>query len=264
MAPEADVGPNGVTLFWVSRVQLGFLGVSQHGSGVSPTVPTPQPLKLEPAYPLAVAARILGTNPSTLRAWFHGRTYQTKAGKHRAAPVMAATQIAGAPLSFIDLVEAHMLLAIRRGYGIPLKRLRDAMDYLREDGGNLLFLAHRDFKHDRQHLYVDRDDFLVSLSERGQHVEPRVIQDGLKQIVYGEDGYADRFFPLVNGQEQKTIMLAPNIGFGRPVLAKLGVSAEAVAARFRAGEHLRDLAADYGATPEEIEDALRWSNRRAA
>jgi uncharacterized protein (DUF433 family) len=240
------------------------LKTKSHFAGVPPTVTPPQQLKLEPAYPLAVAARILGTNPSTLRAWFHGRTYLTKAGKHRAAPVMAATQKIGAPLSFIDLVEAHMLLAIRRGYGIPLKRLRDAMEYLRRDGGDLLFLAHRDFKHDKQHLYVDRDDYLVSLSERGQHVEPHIIQDGLKQIVYGEDGYADRFFPLVNGLEQRTIMLTPSIGFGRPVLAKLGVSAEAVATRFRAGEHLAELAADYGATPEEIEDAIRWSDRRAA
>ncbi len=224
----------------------------------------PQPLKLEPAYSLAMAARVLGTNPSTLRAWFHGRSYSTKTGHRRAAPVKAATQDMGAPFSFIELVEAHMLLAIHRGYGIPLKRLRAAIDYLREQGGDLLFLAHRDFKHDRQHLYVTRDDYLVSLSERGQYVEPRVIQDGLRQIVYGEDGYADRFFPLVNGQEQTSVMLAPSIGFGRPVLAKLGLSVEAVAARFRAGEHLRDLAADYGATPEEIEDALRWSDRRAA
>lgn len=224
----------------------------------------PQTLKLQPAYPLAVAARILGTNPSTLRAWFHGRQYLTKGGRRHLAPVVAATQEAGAPLSFIDLVEAHMLLAIRRGYGIPLKRLRDAMEYLRKDGGDLLFLAHRDFKHDRQHLYVARDKYLVSLSERGQHVEPSVIQDGLKQIVYGEDGYAERFFPLVKGAEQKTIMVAPNIGFGRPVLARLGVSAEAVAERFRAGEHLPDLAEDYGATMEEIEDAIRWSDRRAA
>ena len=229
-----------------------------------PTAISPQALKLEPAYPLAVAARILGTNPTTLRAWFHGRSYVTKAGKRHAAPVMAATQNIGAPLSFIDLVEAHMLLAIRRGYGIPLKRLRDAMEYLRRDGGDLLFLAHREFRHDRQHLYLNRDDYLVSLSERGQHVEPKIIQEGLRQIVYGDDGYADRFFPLVNGQEQKAIMLSPSIGFGRPVLAKLGVSAEAVAARFHAGEHLRDLAADYGATPEEIEDAIRWTDRRAA
>jgi uncharacterized protein (DUF433 family) len=231
---------------------------------IVPNLPEPLPLKLHPACPLATAARILGTNPSTLRAWFHGRNYPTKAGRRHAAPVMDATQKAGAPLSFIDLLEAYMLLAIRRGYGIPLRRLRDAMDYLRTSGGNLLFLAHRDFKHDNQHLNVTGDKYLVLLSERGQHVEPEIIREGLRQLMYGEDGYADRFFPLFNGQEQKTIMLSPGIGFGRPVLAKLGVSAEAVAERFRAGEHLAELAADYGATPGEIEDAIRWSDRRVA
>jgi hypothetical protein len=164
-------------------------------------------MKLQPAYPLAEAARILGTNPSTLRAWFHGRDYPTKGGRRRSAPVVQATQSMGSPLSFIDLIEAHMLLAIRKGYGIPTKRLRTAMEYLREKGGNLLFLAHENFRHDRQHLYVRQDDYLLSLSENGQHVNRHVITEGLKQIVHGEDGFADQFFPLIKGHEQKTIML---------------------------------------------------------
>lgn len=224
----------------------------------------PNPIKLQPAYPLAEAARLLGTNPSTLRSWFHGRDYGTKTGRRRSAPVMQATQKAGAPLSFIDLVEAHMLLLIRKGYGIPLKRLRDAMEYLREKQGDLQFLAHENFKHDGQHLYVRHDDFLLSLSERGQHVEGRIIEDGLKQIAYGEDGYADRFFPRVNGVEQKTVMLAPAVGFGQPALARLGVGVKAISRRFEAGEHIAALAEDYGATEVEIEEAIRWATRHAA
>lgn len=157
-----------------------------------------------------------------------------------------------------------MLLAIRKGYGIPLKRLRDAMEYLRGEGGNLLFLAHENFKHDRQHLYIKQDNYLLSLSERGQHVNRHVIMDGLNQIVHGEDGYADRFFPLIKGQEQKTIILSPTVGFGRPVLARRGVSVQAIARRFEAGEHMADLATDYGVKPEEIEDAIRWATRYAA
>lgn len=224
----------------------------------------PDSIKLQPAYPLAEAARILGANPSTLRAWLHGRGYTTKGGARRSVPVLQATHQPGAPLSFIDLVEAHMLMAIRKGYGIPLKNLRAAMDYLREQGGDLLFLAHQNFKHDCKHLYVKQDDRLVSLSERGQQVHPGVIADGLKQIAYGEDGYADRLFPRLNNQDQKTIMLAPTVGFGRPTLARLGVSVKAIATRFEAGEHLNDLAADYGATVAEIEDAIRWTTRHAA
>lgn len=244
------------------RLTLGFFAWDDFSAQVTKRVPNP--IKLQPAYPLAEAARILGTNPSTLRAWLHGRDYSTKGGPRRSVPVLHATHRPGAPLSFIDLVEAHMLLAIRKGYGIPLKNMRAAMDYLREQGGDLLFLAHQNFKHDCRHLYVKQDDRLLSLSERGQQVHPGVIADGLKQIIYGEDGYADRLFPRLKNQEQKTIMLAPTIGFGRPTLARLGVSVGAIAERFEAGEPMVDLAADYGATVSEIEDAIRWTTRHAA
>jgi uncharacterized protein (DUF433 family) len=47
-------------------------------------------------------------------------------------------------------------------------------------------------------------------------------------------------------------------------LARLGVSVVAIANRFEAGEHVNDLAADYGATVAEIEDAIRWTTRHAA
>ncbi len=155
-----------------------------------------------------------------------------------------------------------MLLAIRRGYGIPLKRLRDAIDYLKEKGGDLLFLAHSSFKHDRQHLYVKKDKYLVSLSEKGQHVEPEIICEGLKHLMYGEDGYANRFYPPWNRREQKAIFLDPSVSFGRPTLASIHVSVEAVTARFAAGEHIQDLAEDYGTNPEQIENAIRWINRQ--
>jgi uncharacterized protein (DUF433 family) len=224
----------------------------------------PDPLKMQSAYPLAEAARILETNPSTLRTWFRGRSYPTSNGRKHAPPVIKATQEVGSPLSFIDLVEAHMLLAIRRGYGIPLKRLRKAMDYLKGSGGDLLFLAHSSFRHDRQHLYVKKDECLVSLSEDGQHVEPEIICEGIKQLMYGEDGYANRFYPPRNKREQKAIFLDPSVSFGRPTLADIHVSVDAVVARFAAGEHIQDLAEDYGTTPEQIENAIRWTNPQHA
>lgn len=222
------------------------------------TAPTEN--KLLPAYPLAEAARLLDASPATLRAWFHGRTYSIASGKKVSPAVIDACHPSGTPLSFMDLVEAHMLLAIRRGYGIPLNRFRHAMDYLREKGGDLMFLAHRDFYHDRQHLYLQLNEHLVSLSERGQHVQRAVIEDGLKQIEYGADGYADRFYPRLGEKFQQNIVLDPNLAFGRPSLARLGVSAEAVVERFNAGETIDDLAKDYAARREEIEDALRWVN----
>jgi uncharacterized protein (DUF433 family) len=160
-------------------------------------------------------------------------------------------------LTFLDLVEAHMLNLVRKGYGIPMKNFRAAMEYLREIGGDSHFLAHKDFVHDKRHLYLKADKRLISLSERGQHINTVVISDGLHQLMYGEDGYADRFFPMIGGKQQQAVMISPAIGYGQPALTRLGVNIAAIASRFDAGENLADLASDYGATSEELEEALR-------
>lgn len=52
-------------------------------------------------------------------------------------------------------------------------------------------------------------------------------------------------------------MLDPRVSFGRPVLARLGVSA-VIVDRINAGEGADDLVKDYGATSEEIMDALAY------
>jgi len=223
----------------------------------------PANIKLLPAYPLAEAARFLGARPTTLSAWFHGRHYTASGNKRFAAAVLPATQCQGQPISFLDLVEAHVLLAIRKGYGIPLQRFRAAMDHLREISDDLHFLAHRDFYHDRRDLFLKIDDKLVSLSERGQLVDRELIAKGLKQLIYGNDGYADQFFPRFGEARQETIVLNPTINFGKPCLARLGVGADAIAARFVAGEKISDLARDYGATPDEVEETIRWHERLA-
>lgn len=220
----------------------------------------PIPDKLLPAYPLAQVARIVGCNAGTLRTWMRGRNYVSGGKKRRTSPMFGNSSHPRAALTFLDLVEAHMLHLVRKGYGIPMKNFRAAMEYLRGIGGDTHFLAHQDFVHDKKHLYLKADRKLISLSERGQHVNTVVISDGLKQLMYGEDGYADRFFPLIGGKQQQVVMINPVIGYGQPTITRLGVNISAISSRFEAGEHLADLASDYGATNEELEEALR-SNR---
>jgi uncharacterized protein (DUF433 family) len=164
----------------------------------------------------------------------------------------------GEPLTFLDMVEAHILVVLRKGYRIPMKNYRAAIDELRKMGEGIHFIAHKDFVYDKKHLYIKAEKYLISLSERGQHVDRDIISEGLKQLMYGEDGYVDRFYPKIDGKLQETVMITPTIGYGQPTIARLGVNTEAIAARFFAGEHMPDLEADYGATQAEIEDALRW------
>lgn len=53
-------------------------------------------------------------------------------------------------------------------------------------------------------------------------------------------------------------MLDPQVSFGRPVLARLGVSTAVIVDRINAGEDKAELSKDYGATDEEIMDVLAY------
>ena len=228
-------------------------------------MPTGQPseIKLLPAYSIAAAARFVDSSTSTLRAWFRGRSYKV-GGKSRHTSPILPTSTQGNPISFIDLIEAHVLTLVRREYGIPMKNVKAAAETLQKLKGSLRFLAHEDFYADQKHLFLKIDDQLVSLSERGQHVDQQIISKGLQQLNYGEDGFASRFYPAFRGVEQKDVFLDPEINFGRPCLAELGVSANVMADRFFAGETIANLAIDYGATRQQVETALRWHDLQAA
>ncbi len=239
------------------RTHTGNGGRMKHTNGKNMSKATPLPDKLLPVYPLAQVARIVGCNEGTLRTWMRGRSYVYGGKKYRSKPMFGDSSNPRAALTFLDLIETHMLHLVRKGYGIPMRNFRAAMDYLREIDGDTHFLAHKDFVHDKRHFYLKDDQRLISLSERGQHVNTTIISDGLKQLMYGEDGYADRFFPLIGGKRQQSVMINPVIGFGQPTLMRLGVNISAISSRFDAGERLADLSSDYGATAEELEDALR-------
>lgn len=225
---------------------------------------TPEELKIVPAYRLAEAARYLGASPSTLGGWFRGRNYKSGGQKRRTTPVLGQHGQQTDALSFLDLVEAHLLQAIRRGFHIPLNRFRKAMEYLREIYPDLHYLAHKDFCCDRRDLFLKVEDRLVSLSERGQIVSEKIIEEGLKRLDYGTDGFASRLFLPTPHTERRTIAIDPSIGFGRPMIARLGIKAEVIGERFAAGEGVEAIASDYGAKTIEIEDALRWFKRLAA
>jgi uncharacterized protein (DUF433 family) len=58
--------------------------------------------------------------------------------------------------------------------------------------------------------------------------------------------------------EPKTIEINPMIGFGKPVIAGTEISTAIIASRCNARESIAALAEEYGRTPQEIEEAIRW------
>ena len=59
------------------------------------------------------------------------------------------------------------------------------------------------------------------------------------------------------GEQPRTVVIDPQVSFGRPVMAGTGIATAVLAERFRAGDQPPELRKDYGASEEAIWDAIR-------
>ena len=89
----------------------------------------------EPAYPLAEAARYLKVAPATLRSWVAGRPYPTGRGVRQFPPLIRPAGRTPPVLSFWNLIEAHVLRALRTDHGVSVKDVRTALRYAQGELG---------------------------------------------------------------------------------------------------------------------------------
>jgi len=75
-----------------------------------------------PIYSTVEAAHDLRIPENTIRSWVYGRNYRTRRGDRRTQPVVAPADPRGT-LSFVNLVELHVLGAIRRQHQVDMKNV---------------------------------------------------------------------------------------------------------------------------------------------
>ena len=218
---------------------------------------TGRDLREVPAYSIVEAAGYLRLPKSTLRAWLLGqqsfRSVIEIADRHRRQ------------LSFINLVEAFVLSAIRREHSIPLPKVRKAVDYLRRSFNTRRPLADEQFATDGVHLFVEKFGALIGATQAGQIQMRDIILDRLKYIRRDPKGVPEKIilFPARGAAAKGDVVIDPRISFGRPVLDGFGVRTAVLAERFHAGDSIEALAHDYGVPSEAIENALRCEPRAA-
>lgn len=232
------------------------------------TAVVPSKLKLLPAYGIGEAASILGLSPSTLRSWTIGRSFPTKEGNRESKPLLTVHDDRYSALSFIDMAEAWVIATVVRGFGIPIRKVRRAVQYLHQCGNSDLggFLAHESFYCDRKDLFLIMEQArLVSLTERGQIVGRELVEDGLSQLKFRDpDGFASRLLLRTAPDRPPTVMVDPRINFGQPTLAEYGIITRVLVDRVKAGEDEKVVAADFGVPPSAITEARLWHGRLAA
>jgi uncharacterized protein (DUF433 family) len=213
-----------------------------------------------PAYSIPEAAHYLRIPPSTLRAWVVGQPYATEGGRRFFRPVITPADRELRLLSFVNLVEGHVLDAIRREHEISLQRVRKALAYLAREFGSSHPLADQRFETDGVDLFIRVYGEPLNVSRAGQFAIREVVEGYLRRIERDEGGLAARLYPFTRkrtADEPRLIVIDPRVGFGRPVLTGSGIATAVIAERYKAGESIDELAEDYGRQRLDIEEAIR-------
>ena len=216
-----------------------------------------------PAYGLTEAARYLHIPAATLRSWLVGRTYPRQDGLSSFEPLIKATGTGTLRLSFVNLVEAHVLRALRTQHGIPISHVRQALDYAERELGIQRLLLSKELLTSAGELFLEHYGQLINLSRSGQLAIKKVLEAHLRRVERDDRSIPIRLYPFLSTEAEdgrRPVVIDPQVSFGRPMLAGAGVTTAAIAQRIDAGESVADLALDYGITPEQVEEAVVFEN----
>ena len=217
-----------------------------------------------PAYSVAEVAHYLNIPEATTRYWVTG---------HYSNPALIeAPKSIPTALSFFNLVELHVLAAIRRKYKVTMPKVRRAIDYLRENTQNESDKRHplisKQLQTNGLDLFIEQYGKLINITRDGQLAMREIIETALSRIERDLHGIPIKLYPFtrtaIDNNAPTMIVIDPTLSAGRPVIAGTGLATEVIAERYKAGEGVAELAKDYDRRKAEIEEAIRCELRAAA
>jgi uncharacterized protein (DUF433 family) len=214
------------------------------------------PILEAPAYSCAEAASYARVPYQTLRYWAVGRP--------GVPPLINLPESEPVSLSFLNLLECHVLHALRTKYEMQIKAVRRALETLNHLYPSKHPLLESTLRTDRINLFWDNAGELIDLSHGGQAAMREVLLKYIQRIAINESGIP-KLYPFVHkesSEEPRIVSIVPTIAFGRSVIDGTGISTAVIASRFYARESVEDLAEEYGRTQREIQEAVIWESTR--
>ena len=227
-----------------------------------------------PLYTLAEAADLVAVPPNTFRNWALGYTYPGRAGQPSRSSSLI--QLAGLPgggkpsVPFIGLAEGYMLSAFTKA-GVPMQRIRPAIEWLRENLGLDNVLASERLYTDGAEVLYDygrkSDDpadaeavGMLVVARNQQGVFRSIIERHLKAVSY-RNGFANLIH--LPGYHRADVVVSPGINHGAPTLGRARVRVADVLNRVAAGESPRQVAEDYELELVEVNDVVHRTRQAA-
>ncbi len=143
-------------------------------------------LRDRPSYPLAEAARYLKVPAATVRSWAFGRDYPTSEGPKRFPAIITPASKRPPTLSFWNLIEAHVLRALRTEHGVPVKAVRKALAVAEAQFDIKRLLLSRELLAGAGQVFLKRYGDLMELTASGQMTMKIMLKAHLKRIEWDE------------------------------------------------------------------------------
>lgn len=212
-------------------------------------------LRYEPLYSLTEVSRYARVQAATLRLWMKRDGIVTPPARDNLAPI-----------SFINLIETHVLVALRRTHQVPMQRIRSAVEWLRDYYKTDHPLAELDLETDGRDLFIRELGLPINASKRGQSAFDEILSRYLKRVDRDKNNIPIRFYPFTTyDASPKFIIMDPSVAYGRPVIRGTRINTVIIYERYSGGESLSEIATDYGLEMPYVEEALRCEiERRAA
>jgi uncharacterized protein (DUF433 family) len=201
----------------------------------------------EGIYLQSEAAVLAGLPPSTMRFWLE---------RVRAVPQGVAPT--DRPLvSFLELTSLRAIAALRK-LGMRPAAIRRGLEGMREHLGIDYPFASDELKTDGVHLYFPEADRLIAVDHGNQLTAQVLVDSYLVDVRYAPVSARLR---LATSWEPPGVSLNPRVQRGAPCVSGTRIQV-AILRRFAdAGDSPELLAEMYDLTTEQIEQALRWSER---
>ena len=215
-----------------------------------------------PTYAPFEVARYLQIPERTIHNWAFGYGVSGNAAR-RAKPVICAASGEPRLLSFVNVLEVHVLNALRRQHKVDLPAIRNAVEWSAKEFRTEHPLADLDIQTNGVTVFVERYGKLIDASKQGQYTMHRLLDLHLARIDRDPRGLAVRLFPFVRAHanaepspdEPRVVALDPRVQFGRPVLVNSRIPTLEIAEKYKAGDSIEALAEDYERSSEEIQEA---------
>lgn len=213
-----------------------------------------------PRYSYRDAQRATGVPASTIGAWFRGTTYRRGSGVGHFKRVLQRPDPNDSRLSFINVLEIHVLRALREVHDVRLTTVRQAILAAQQHHGIPRLLVSSQLKTSGGDLFLDSYLELVQLSQSSQMAMRNILKQYLQRIRLGASEL-DAFFPIPKSlvhRDEELVLVSPFISFGEPVIKRVGVSISAIAERVDVGEDKNVIMEDYGLREDEFNEAVLY------